>query len=87
MAVRKHTFAQYGGGTTDPNAFKCNGGGVREEEECVKVKKKKKKGSVRKLQRKKNQERPNIKQQAENSELEAQSFVFIPDGIYWEAAS
>lgn len=79
MAVRKHTFTQYGGGTTDPNAFKCNGG-VREEEEWVKVKKKGG-GSVRKLQRKK-YERPNMKQQAENSKLEAQSFVFIPDGIY-----
>lgn len=80
MAVRKHTFAQYGGGTTDPNAFKCNGG-VREEEEWGKVKKINK-GRVRKLQRKKVHERPNIKQQAENSKLEAQSFVFIPDGIY-----
>lgn len=43
-ALRNHSFTQFGGGTTDPNAFKW---GVREKKEKQSGEKRKKRGSGR----------------------------------------
>lgn len=72
-ALKKHTFTQFGGGTADPNAFKCNGRRERGLGEKMTERKSKKRGSHRESGRKREMEKKSqiIKQPAEKSKLQA----------------